>query len=181
MDSKLFRLPTGPNINASVQHARPVDIRTIARGQSVPAPDNRFPGWPAPMADARLVTDYQPHCQNNIPAGRQYPTVRWVQRNGERIIDANRVTAALNMGADNGLDSSVVPPPSDTVSCTRSACERSATNLRGGIGLERREGVPELFGTYMIPIVAHERPVDPMLTRKYEGGRNSLRGSLVHT
>jgi len=179
MDSKLFRLSTGPNFNAPVQHARPVDIRTIARSQSSPAPDSRFPGWAAPMADGRMVTDYQPHCQSNIPAGRQYPTVRWIQRNGERIIDANRVTSALQMGAENGLDPTVVPPPSDVMRCTRSVCERSSTGLRGGIGLERRDDVPELFGTYMVPLLPQARTNDMMLTKKYEGGRNSLRGALA--
>jgi hypothetical protein len=181
MDSKLFRLATGPNFNGPVQNARPVDIRTVARSQTVPAPDSRFPGWPAPMADGRMVTNYQPHCENNIPAGKQYPTVRWMQRNGESIIDANRTMSALQMGAEHGLDPTVVPPPSDVVRCTRSACERSSTGTPGGIGLERRETVPELFGTYMVPLVPlvpSDRVWNSKLTGRYEGGRNSLRGRV---
>jgi len=176
MDSNLFRLATGPNF---VQHARPVDIRTVARSQTIPAPDSRFPGWPAPMADARMVTNYQPHCQNNIPAGKQYPTVRWMQRNGESIIDANRTISAIQMGAEHGLDPTVVPPPSDIMRCTRSVCERSSTGNPGGIGLDRRETVPELFGTYMVPLVPSDQVWDSKMTGVYEGGRNSLRGALV--
>ena len=178
MDSKLFRLPTSPNF---IRQQQPVDVRTIAANQSIPAPDSRFPGWPAPMADARLVTNYQPHCQSNIPAGRQYPTVRWMQRNGEQIIDMNRRISAKRMGAMYPLDPTVVPPPTDVFSCSKSECARKSTGLPGGIGTERREPVPDLFGTYMI---AYSSPGDAVatktwLTHNYEGGRNSLRGATA--
>ena len=179
MDSKLFRLPTTPNLYGSLQSARPVDIRTIATNQTIPAPDSRFPGWPAPMADARLVTNYQPHCQNNIPTGKQYPTVRWMQHNGEGIIDANRAIAGKHMGGHYGLDPTVVPPPSDVVTCTRSVCDRNSTGAAGGIGTERRETVPELFGTYTLPH-SPRLPSNTDHTSRYEGGRNSLRGALIH-
>jgi len=178
MDSKLFRLPTTPNFYGQVQSAKPVDIRTVAVGQTIPAPDSRFPGWPAPMADGRLVTNYQPHCESNIPAEKQYPTVRWMQRNGDGIIHANRVIAGKQMGANYGLDSTVVPPPSDVVSCTRSVCSRDSTGAPGGIGMERKETVPELFGTYMLPH-SPRLPANTRRTSAYEGGRNSLRGALV--
>ena len=175
MDSKLFRLPTSPNF---IRQQQPVDARTIAVNQSIPAPDSRFPGWPAPMADARLVTNYQPHCESNIPADKQYPTTRWMQRNGEQIIEMNRKIASKQMGAIYPLDSTVVPPPTDIFSCTRSECSRKATGQPGGIGTERIEPVPELFGTYTVQQVL---PVEPYVqyTSVYEGGRNSLRGKLV--
>jgi len=130
------------------------------------------------MADARLVTDYRPHCENNIPAGKQYPTTLWIQRNGEKIIDMYRATSAKLMGAEYGLDDTVVPPASHTVHCTRSVCSREDTGAPGGIGTERREPVPELFGTYMIP---QNPPVQSNIrgTSAYEGGRNSLRGAIA--
>jgi hypothetical protein len=178
MDSKLFRLPTSPNLNAHVQRAGAVDVRTIARDQTIPAPDSRFPGWPAPMEDARMVTNYQPHCESNIPAGRQYPTVRWMQRNAESIIDANRTISAYNMGGQYKFDPTVVPPPTEVVSCTKSVCTRDLTGVSGGIGSERKEEVPELFGTYMLrqSLPPESATIKTMI---YEGGRNSLRGATV--
>jgi len=132
------------------------------------------------MADGRLVTNYQPHCENNIPAGKQYPTVRWMQRNGDKIIEANRTASAKQMGANYGLDHTVVPPPSNIAKCSKSACSIDNTEIRGGIGLERMESVPELFGTYEVQ--HHQSPHSKTeFTRKYEGGRNSLRGALVRT
>ena len=180
MDSKLFRLPTSPNFYGAPHSSRPVDIRTTAVNQNIPAPDSRFPGWPAPMADARLVTNYQPHCQSNIPAGRQYPSVRWMQRNGDKIIETNRAVAGKQMGGIYGLDDTVVPPPSNIIKCSRSACSISNTEARGGIGLERRDIVPELVGTYELD-KGPSPPSNTEITRKYEGGRNSLRGALIRS
>ena len=175
MDSKMFRLATNPNFYRSSQ---PVDIRTVAVNQNVPAPDSRFPGWPAPMEDARLVTNYQPHCESNIPAGKQYPTVRWMQRNADKIIEMDRTVIAKRMGSGFPLDPTVVPPPTSVVQCSRSVCSRTNTEFTNGIGTERLEGVPELFGTYMI---SQTVPVQGNIayTRTYEGGRNSLRGALA--
>ena len=175
MDSNMFRLTTSPSL---YRPSKPIDIRTVAVNQNVPAPDSRFPGWPAPMEDARLVTNYQPHCESNIPAGKQYPTGRWMQRNANKIIEMDRTIAANHMGANYSLDPTVVPPPTSIVSCTRSVCSRSESEFTNGIGTERHEGVPELFGTYMIPQSAPVQP-DTAYTRTYEGGRNSLRGALM--
>ena len=123
MDSKMFRLPTSPNI---VRQKQPVDVRKIATNQNIPAPDSRFPGWPAPMAD----------------------------------------------------DPTVVPPPTDIFSCTKSECRRATTGLPGGIGTERKESVPDLFGTYNIPYITPAEPVT-YRTSRFEGGRNSLRGAAA--
>lgn len=170
MDSKMFRLPTSPNFYRS---SAPVDIRSAPR--SIPAPDSRFPGWPAPMSDARLVTDYMPHCSKNIPAGKQFPTKAWMQKNADDIIDFARKRSAESMGGMFTYDSSVVPKPLAVVKCTRSECSRRATEAPGGIGVERLDGVPELFGTYSIQSM--ESPKGrTSYTVTSEGGRNSKRG-----
>lgn len=140
------------------------------------------------MADGRLVTDYEPHCANNIPAGMQFPTKAFMQKRADEIIGLSRRLSAKRMGADYMLDSSVVPGLAEIVSCTRSECTRTrtenidssdaGTNMWGGapIGTGRRETVPELFGTYTIPYTIAPTPRTGYTTR-YEGGRNSLRGS----
>lgn len=179
MDAKLFRLPTKPNFYGDLQSAQPVDIRTSADAQQLPAPDSRFPGWAAPMSDARLVTDYRPHCSKNIPTGRQFPTKVWMQRNGSEIIEASRRIMATNMGAQLPFDGTVVPPPLTVVDCKPGECSRISTGAPNAIGVERRpEPVPELFGTFepkagwfaKVP----ERHVG--LTTRFEGGRNTPRG-----
>lgn len=163
-----------------VQTAAPVDIRTTVNAQQLPAPDNRFPGWAAPMSDARLVTQYLPHCSQNIPAGRQFPTKAWMQHNGEELIRASRSAMATAMGSYLPFDNSVVPPPAMTVSCRPSECARTTTHLPGGIGLEREgDAAPELFGTFSMVGQVGAAPVTAARTSgttRYEGGRNTPRG-----
>lgn len=185
MDPKLFRLPTKPNFLGG-KSGPPINIRDIARNQTVPAPNSRFPGYPAQMEDGRLVTDYEPHCANNVPSGQQIPTTLFMQRNGEEIIGLSRRLSAKRMGMDFMLDPSVVPPLAQIVSCTKSECKRTpnygskedGANPFGGapIGSGRRETVPELFGTFSIPY-SSPPPSNTGYTTRYEGGRNSLRGS----
>ena len=181
MDSKLFRLPTQPDFYESIKNASPLNKKHRA-SNLVPAVDSRFPGWAGPMSDARLVTDYSPHCSKNIPVGKQYPTTLWMQRNATDIIDYSRNQSAVETGSIFPFDNSVVPPPIATVSCTKSSCKRVSTGLEGGIGVERREpNLPELFGTFssddLFPVRA-QRP-NVAGTKNYEGGRNSLRGALI--
>jgi hypothetical protein len=176
MDAKLFRLPTSPNLVRSVASARPADIGQIGKAQHFPAPDARFPGWAGPMADSRLVTDYSSHCSKNIPTGRQYSTKEFMQKNAEDIIALSRRRQAEITGADLPFDTSVVPPPASVIECKPDSCKITATKRLGGIGMERLDAAPDLFGTFQIisPVPAPRPNVS--LTRTYEGGRNTPRG-----
>jgi hypothetical protein len=178
MDSKFFRLPTKPNFVGPVQHAAPVDIREFSQRQEFPAPDSRYKGWPGPMSDARVVTDYAPHCQSNIPAGSQFPTKVWMQKHGDEILQFSRKQTGLRMGSFLPYDNSVVPPAAMKVVCKPGECMRIVTNAPGGIGMER-EGTPcpELFGTFERDTTGAPRQGRPQyLTTRFEGGRNSPRG-----
>ena len=178
MDSKLFRITTEPNFYRSIQ-TNPPSVQTNTRNNMLPAPDSRFPGWAGPMSDARLVTDYNPHCSNNIPVGKQYPTTLWMQRNASEIIEYSRHANSIATGSIFPFDNGTVPPPESTVSCTRSGCSRMGTGLDGGIGVERREGVPELFGTFSTsPSAPKSMKEHTKGTTNYEAGRNSLRGDF---
>jgi hypothetical protein len=172
MDSKMFRLPTAPNF---YRGGAPVDITTKSKHQSVGAQDNRFPGWPGPMSDGRLVTDYSPHCENNIPAGSQFATKAWMQKNTDDIIQYSRKRIASALGGTHAYDNSVVPPPTDVFKCTKSGCTRTAVDAPGGIGTERQEPLNfELFGTYSLtPFPAPKKNV--AITSREEGGRNTRR------
>lgn len=175
MDSKFFRLPTNPNLYPAAQ---PADVRDIGTNQELPAPDSRFPGWAAPMSDARLVTDYQPHCARNIPAGQQFATKGWIQRNASQVMDYSRKVYAQRMGGFLAYDSTVVPPPAMVVDCKPGGCSRSLTEAPGGIGMERADAAcPELFGTFSYAGMANVKAEPRVaLTTKQEGGRNSVRG-----
>ena len=168
----MFRLPTAPNF---YRGGAPVDIRTHTKHQSSGAPDSRFPGWPGPMSDGRLVTDYSAHCESNIPAGSQFATKAWMQKNTDEIIKFSRKRLASSLGGSHAYDNSVVPPPTDVFKCSKSECTRTDIGLPGGIGTERQEPLNfELFGTYTLPqFPAPKRNVG--VTTLEEGGRNSRR------
>jgi hypothetical protein len=179
MDSKLFRLPTQPNFYAAIATASPFDLDSRQKFTQIPAPDNRYPGWAGPMADGRLVTSYQNHCSRNVPAGRQFATKEWMTKNATELIRLGRQRFAQQTGAIYGVDAGTVPPPAAVVTCARHDCERVATDAPGGIGQERGDSpAPELFGTWD---PRQGRMTAPQalasVTRKYEGGRNTPRGS----
>lgn len=177
MDAKLFRLPTAPNYYQPLQAAAPIDINELAKSQQLPAPNSRFPGWAGQMSDGRLVTNYDPNCESNIPAGRQFPTKEWMQKNADEILFMSRKRSAMITGAIYPLDSTVVPPPNMKAKCSPSGCEFTPTNVPGGIGLEREGAdVPELFGTFQFPATSPPPATYIGLTQTFEGGRNSLRG-----
>jgi len=175
MDSKLFRLPTKPNFYAA--SGNPFDAEQQQKRSDAPTPDIRFPGWAAPMADGRLVTEYKNHCSRNIPTGSQFATKEWMTKNAEDIIRVGRERFSLQTGAQYGLDSSVVPPPALLVECRTDNCTRTLTDKPGGIGMERiGSDAPELFGTWTTQVL--DLPPKPRvgLTTYFEGGRNSPRG-----
>lgn len=181
MDSKLFVLPTQPDYYTYRENTRAGKAAAYTgafpEGQYYigPAPDARFPGWAAPLEDGRLVTDYRPHCNRNIPAGKQFATHQWIQRNADEIIALSRQRQSEMAGADRGFDNTVVPPPENIVTCDTFACGFQRTMIRDGIGTERREPVPNLFGTFNTDVRQVTQRLPP-ITREFEGGRNSLRG-----
>jgi hypothetical protein len=177
MDAKLFRLPTQPNLYAGIAAASPFDLVQQQKRSSAAAPDNRFPGWAAQMADGRLVTDYQDRCAKNVPAGRQFATKEWMTKNAEQIIRLGRERLAFQTGAVYGLDTTVVPPPAVVVHCSRADCEQRETGAPGGIGMERAgAAAPPLFGTWDAGTMFAAPRAEVQLTRHYEGGRNTPRG-----
>jgi hypothetical protein len=179
MDSKLFRLPTQPNLYASIAAAQPFSFTERQKFAETPAPDARYPGWAAPMSDGRLVTTYRNHCSQNVPTGKQYATKEWMTKNATEIMRLHRQRQAHITGAYLGLDSTVVPPPATVVTCSRSDCSRVATQEAGGIGQERGGAeAPDLFGTWdPRESMAWAPPAKTGGTTLYEGGRNTPRGA----
>ncbi len=180
MDAKLFRVTTQPNYYPSVSN-------WTAKQQSMghyfpkrdgylgPAADSRFPGWAGPMQDGRMGTDYRTHCYKNIPAGSQFASHQWIQHNTDSIIEITRNRLSRETGANSGFECGVVPPPERMVKCNAEECEFRNTDATWGIGMERKEPVPELFGTFNDDIRCVKQPTPPV-TQLNEGGRNSVRG-----
>ena len=181
MDSKLFRLPTNPNFYSGIASANPFNVENQQKRTQLPTADSRFPGWAAPMADGRLVTDYQNHCSQNIPTGQQFGTKEWMTKNAIELMRVARERCAQQTGAIYGLDASIVPPPALMVKCATDDCLRMPTDKVGGIGMERADApAPELFGTWDYSEWTATAPKPTMaLTSVYEGGRNTPRGGQL--
>lgn len=177
MDARLFSLPTQPNLYPK----QTVDKkRVLAKPVTLPTPDSRFPGWAAVnMEDGRFATDWRPHCCYNIPTGSQFATRQWMQRNSDAIIDVSRQRLAESIGVVGGFDNTVVPPPVATVSCDSEKCSTTPTGLPYGIGVERQEIVPDLFGTFAAANQTAPQTL-PAITSRFEGGRNTPRGRQFH-
>jgi hypothetical protein len=137
-----------------------------------PTKDSKYPEYAAPMADGRTCTDYRGNCEANIPTGMQYASRRFMQRNADELMGLARKKQAEAMGAGRSYDITTVMPPSAYVTCDASLCRTTLAQKRG-VGVERREHLPALFGTFAenYPTTKRSTP----LTQVEEGGRNSRR------
>lgn len=179
MDSRFFRKVTDPNFYENTPgnwSAKGTAYKTaVSERNTFPTPDPRFPGYAGMMNDGRLVTDYRPHCNRNVPAGSQYAVKEWMQKNTPSIIDVSRTRQATITGAIYNFDKTVVPPPVGTVRCTPTDCGYEAAS-QYGIGIEREDKAPELFGTFEFTGRGVSAPSKTDLTTKFEAGRNTPRG-----
>jgi hypothetical protein len=177
MDAKLFRLPQSPNFYASSQNSAPWAESVKRSRASAPAEDARFPGWAAPQADGRLVTDYRPHCETNIPVKAQEVTRVWLQQNADDILRIGRERTSALTGMSYGVDNNTEAPAALLMTCTKAGCSRKATGAILGIGMERGNNgpVPELFGTYSMTSMMPAPSPRVGLTVVGEGGRNTVR------
>jgi hypothetical protein len=179
MDSQFFRVATQPNYYhglSSYEAERLANKTTVSSRNTQPSMDSRFPGWAAPMEDGRLVTDYRPHCNQNIPAGKQFATKEWIQANTDDLIAISRARYAQTTGAIYAYDNTVEAPPESLVKCDKVSCEFMPSGKYNGIGTERvYDRAPELFGTYTLPKMRAPK-AHVGLNPRFEGGRNSWRG-----
>jgi len=78
-------------------------------------------------------------------------------------------------GASLPYNSVVNMPAKRYVKCDTMQCY-AKRGIEKGLGTERIESVPELFGTFSPTYATSYAPSQPTTTRKYEGGRNTPRG-----
>ena len=178
MDTEGYRTPQEPwffpttNPRAVEHQARE---KATPKKSATPTQDIRYAGWAAPMNDGRLVTDYRSKCEVNVPAGEQFATRSFLQHNASDIIQTSRRRQAEQAGANLPFNSKNIMPAKRYVKCDSMQCYTKDGNPRG-LGTERMELVPELFGTFSPTYTSDTAPSQPMITRVYEGGRNTPRG-----
>lgn len=179
MDSRFFRKVTDPNFYENTPgnwNTKGTAYKTVVSERNTfPTPDPRFPGYAGIMEDGRLITDYRPHCNKNVPVGSQYAVKEWMQKNTPSIISVSRTRQATAAGAIYGTDRTVVPPPVGIVRCTPMDCGYSDGSPHG-IGIEREDKAPEIFGTFEFTGGSTRAPSRTQLTTTFEAGRNTPRG-----
>jgi len=178
MDSQRFFKPTypdfRPNLNERVTEVAVNSIEASARGTEQ-VPDNRYPKYASVMMDARVFTDYKPHCAANVAPSKYGNTIRsWMQHNADGIVQVSRNRQALRTGAHYAR-ARTMPIGKQVQVCDAYECNFFKHNDPMAIGLERAEPVPTLFGTFSAPSEMMP-PSGEILTKDYEGGRNTPRG-----
>jgi len=178
MDSQHFINPTYPDfriesnpdmLQNSQKHVMIPDKRTI------PVDDMRYPGYASIMHDARLITDYRSKCEYNVLPSKYGNSFRsWLQHNSTGDIQVSRDRQARQIGSYY-YGATYPLPPKQIQRCDEFDCTFSVTGKADGIGLQRNEEPPALFGTFAAP--REESPLKRVfLTDKFEGGRNTPRG-----
>ena len=178
MDSQRFQKPTypdfRPNLNDRVTEVAVNRVDAPAK-QTEQVPDNRYPKYASAMMDARVFTDYKPHCAVNVAPPKYGNSIRaWLQHNADGIVQVSRKRQAMRTGA-HYAKAQTVPGAKQVQNCDAYECRFFTSKNANSIGLERVEPVPSLFGTFSAPSYAMP-PSGELLTKNYEGGRNTPRG-----
>jgi hypothetical protein len=102
------------------------------------------------MADGRLVTDYRDKCVTRAPPGTQFAVKEWTVRNTDEIINISRRRQVQATGQALGVAATELPPATYQ-SCDTNTCTIQPSGYAGGIGIERTDKAPALFGTFTFP------------------------------
>jgi hypothetical protein len=177
MDSKGFRIRGEPDLvhQPSRRVVNQETMREIDATKTVPAPDSRFRAYAAPLSDGRLVTDYRDKCVTRAPPGTQFSVKNWTVKNTDDIIRISRDRQVQNTGQALGTAATELPPAM-LQHCTVERCEIGLSPYKNGVGIERTDIAPPLFGTFTFPPNAATLANDKSYTalnRTVEYGRNT--------
>jgi hypothetical protein len=149
--------------------------REIDATKTCAAPDSRFRAYAAPLADGRLVTDYRQACVTRAPPGENFAVKQWTVHNTDDIIRISRERQVQDTGHALGTANTELPGLM-IQKCAPNGCSFYPTNARNGLGLERSEPVPSLFGTFdfapSAATIAKDREFTS-LNKTVEYGRNT--------
>jgi hypothetical protein len=149
MDRQGFRLKGEPDVvqQPTRYRVKQETQREIDATKTCTAPDNRFRGYAAMLEDGRLLTDYRQSCVTRAPPGEQFAVKNWMVHNTDEILRITRDRQVQNTGHALGTAETEVPG-AFFQQCTPYGCEFYPSGATGGIGLERSERTPDLFGTF---------------------------------
>jgi hypothetical protein len=177
MDSRGFRRRATPDLVRQPSRVL-VDQETqreIDATKTIPAPDSRFHAYAAPMEDGRLVTDYRDRCVTRAPPGTQFAVKNWTVHNTDDIIRISRQRQVQSTGQALGTAATELPP-AQLQTCSPESCMIRPSNYTNGLGIERTDKAPPLFGTFTFPPSAVTRANNTTsveLNSVVEYGRNT--------
>jgi hypothetical protein len=176
MDSKGFRLNDHAEalFQPSWRRVKQETTRETEATKTTPAPDSRYSAYAAPMEDGRLVTDYRQACVTRSPPGTQFAVKEWTIKNADEIIRISRLRQVQNTGQALGSAQTEVQPETYQ-QCTTEKCN-FYKGSPDGLGLERIEPTPNLFGTFTFSPDMNTRSKNKrnlQLTSFDEYGRNT--------
>jgi len=155
------------------------EIHTIKPNESIisssesyilPADDPRYTGFAAIMNDGREFTDYRQPCQTRVEYSLQAGVKRWLVGNTDNIINISRDRQGQNSGHFFGLQN-LAPPAKLVQVCDSMSCKINAGDS-SGLGIERSDQCPELFGTFQgKPNTQNNKNIG--LNSENYGGRNT--------
>ena len=179
MDSQGFRLPQSieylnqPSDSSVIQEGkREVDAQAL---KTYPAPDNRYNAYAAFMEDANFITDYRASCVSRAPPGSQFSVKQWTIHNADDIMNISRKRQAEQSGHVLGTANTELGP-AQLQSCTRNSCSIVLTNSPKGIGIERTDKSPALFGTFQFSPTTDvlQNNINKLhVNKEINGGRNT--------
>jgi len=152
MDRKGFLIRSKPDLITypSRTIVRQEVQREIDSEKTVPAPDSRYHAYAAPMEDGRLLTDYRQACVTRAPPGTQFAVKQWNIHNTDELIHISRLRQVQSSGQSLGSAATELPP-AVIQQCTPERCSIQQSQYRNGLGIERNDGTPPLFGTFQFP------------------------------
>ena len=176
MDSKGFRLNDHAEIihQPSWSQINQETTRESEATKTTPAPDSRYSAYAGHMEDGRLVTDYRQACVTRAPPGTQFAVKQWTIHNADQIARISRLRQVQNTGQALGTAKTELPA-AGYQQCTTERCN-FYKGSSDGVGLERIEPTPYLFGTFTFPPDMKTLSKDmthTSLTRLNEYGRNT--------
>jgi len=148
MDGNGFRIDDNSGVihQPSWWTLRQETTRETEATKTTPVPSSRYSAYAAPMEDGRLVTDYRQACVTRAPPGTQYAVKQWTIHNADEIVRLSRARQVQNTGQALGSARTGVEPYAYQ-QCSTEKCHFYGGSP-DGIGLERIEPTPELFGTF---------------------------------
>jgi hypothetical protein len=176
MDSKGFRL----NDHASIIHqpswsqVKQETTRELEATKTDARSDNRYQAYAAMMEDGRHVTDYRQACVSRAPPGSQFAVKQWTIHNADEIVRISRRRQVQNTGQALGSAQTELPAAAYQ-QCNTEKCS-FYKGSPDGVGLERVEPTPPLFGTFTFPpdtMTKNTKHIE--LTRYNEYGRNTTK------